>query len=304
MKCFSPSLLSLLGRLFCLFPLLACTHKRLADRLFLLSQTTPVIGQAESIGSYSLGCLRGAISLPAQGEGFVVMHTARGRFWGHPLLTTLIQDMGEQWSKESNSLIVVGDLSHARGGPMLSNHMSHQNGLDVDLWLQMAPLKNKQQLHWTLGERETISAKSVVSDNKKNLRPELWGREQMKLLELAANDERVSRIFVHPLIKKNICHQSDIAKKDWIKKIRPWWGHDDHIHVRLKCPADSPTCEQQDEVTSFGCDETLDWWFSDEAKVQKVSTSLTTADLPNLGEIYLEQVAKLPLACQSFLEKE
>lgn len=25
-------------------------------------------------------------------------------------------------------------------------------------------------------------------------------------------------------------------------KVRPWYGHADHIHVRLKCPADSPVC--------------------------------------------------------------
>ena len=31
----------------------------------------------------------------------------------------------------------------------------------------------------------------------------------------------------------------------WLRTVRPWWGHHDHLHVRLKCPADSTGCESQ-----------------------------------------------------------
>ena len=31
----------------------------------------------------------------------------------------------------------------------------------------------------------------------------------------------------------------------WLEKVRPWWGHDYHFHVRLRCPGDSPECKSQ-----------------------------------------------------------
>ena len=48
-------------------------------------------------------------------------------------------------------------------------------------------------------------------------------------------------------------------------KVRPWYGHDDHIHVRLKCPANSPHCRKQPPVPGGdGCgDKDLAFWFSD-----------------------------------------
>lgn len=52
-----------------------------------------------------------------------------------------------------------------------------------------------------------------------------------------------------------------------VGKIQPWWGHDEHFHVRLKCPADgsSPNCRPKPEFTEIGCDTPeLAWWFSDE----------------------------------------
>src|SRR3954451_16969961 len=49
--------------------------------------------EPEVIGSYSRGCLRGAVELPATGHrppatgpGWEVMRTSRNRNWGHPSL--------------------------------------------------------------------------------------------------------------------------------------------------------------------------------------------------------------------------
>ena len=48
--------------------------------------------------------------------------------------------------------------------------------------------------------------------------------------------------------------------------MRPWWGHDDHFHVRLACPADSPECTPQAPLPpGDGCDA-LAWWFDPKAQ--------------------------------------
>jgi len=69
--------------------------------------------------------------------------------------------------------------------------------------------------------------------------------------------------------------------------VRAWYGHADHIHVRLTCPADSPDCRAQPPVPSGdGCDKSLNHWFADwilRLKIPDISPSaqgLKLKDLP------------------------
>jgi penicillin-insensitive murein endopeptidase len=52
------------------------------------------------------------------------------------------------------------------------------------------------------------------------------------------------------------------AERAWLRKVRPWWGHDEHMHVRLRCPSGSPECDNQAALPEGdGCDR-LGWWFA------------------------------------------
>ena len=47
----------------------------------------------------------------------------------------------------------------------------------------------------------------------------------------------------------------------WLNKIRPWWGHDDHFHIRLACPPDAGECQPQKPLPpGDGCDTDLAHW--------------------------------------------
>jgi penicillin-insensitive murein DD-endopeptidase len=209
---------------------------------------TPTHGPAKSIGGYSAGCIEGAVALPMRGAGFKVVHPERKRVYGHPLLIGLIRDVGKQLKKLHLAPLGVGDLAQPRGGPAPSGHASHQTGLDVDLFF---------------GARERLA----------------------RLLELVASDPRVDRVFVNPAIKRELCEsikrgagaprpaeQSSsgphppLTRGEWLHKVRPWWGHDEHFHVRLACPPDSPDCVAQPPVPAGDGCEALEWWFSDAAK--------------------------------------
>ena len=67
-------------------------------------------------------------------------------------------------------------------------------------------------------------------------------------------------------------------------KVRAYWGHNYHFHIRIKCPAGDAGCEPQDPVPpGDGCDKSLNWWFTDEAlhpKPGKPSPPLKMAQLP------------------------
>jgi penicillin-insensitive murein DD-endopeptidase len=60
----------------------------------------------------------------------------------------------------------------------------------------------------------------------------------------------------------------------WLGRLRPWWGHQDHFHVRLRCPATSADCTAQPPLGGGdGCDASLNWWFSSDA--QKTASKRT-----------------------------
>ena len=116
-----------------------------------------------------------------------------------------------------------------RGGPMPYGHKSHQTGLDVDIFYEKKP-----ELAMNRFELETFKPSSVLSPNQREINEDLWSDYHYDLLKIATKDDRVTRIFVNPLIKKELCMIAEEKDDmDWLKKIRPWAGHYNHFHVRL-----------------------------------------------------------------------
>ena len=219
--------------------------------------TDPFPGATSAIGFYSAGCLQGAEALPLDGTGYAVMRPSRRRFFGHATLLNYLTTLAADRRGAAKRLLLIGDLGPSRGGPMLGGHASHQNGLDVDIWFITRARRP------TDVERERLSAPGFVV-NRKVLRA-TWGAAQASLLAAAADRSAVNRIFVSPAIKRYMCRE--FPRAPWLYRLRPWWGHEDHFHVRLMCPADSPLCREQDPLdpSDSGCGAELDWWFSPDA---------------------------------------
>ena len=219
---------------------------------------TPLLGSPRVIGSYSGGCIAGAASLPLIGEGYQVMRPSRNRYYGHPLLIDLIERLGREAAARGQRLL-IGDLGQPRGGPMRFAHRSHQIGLDVDIWFLQMP----QERTFNSRETEQVSAVSMVASDLSGVNPARWSSSQRHILRLAAEAPEVERIFVNPLVKQALCRQ-ELGDRDWLRKVRPWWGHDHHFHVRLKCPPNQPDCRPQQPVEpGDGCGEELTWWVNE-----------------------------------------
>lgn len=244
---------------------------------------------SQSIGTYTSGCVSGAATLPQDGPGYQVMRLSRDRYYGHPNLIHFIQQLGQFSLSQHLGTLLIGDLGQPRGGPTLSGHRSHQSGLDVDIWFLL--LGKDEQGRLSANERETLSAPSVVNMQNDTMDFRHWSADQAKLLEAAAQQPAVDRIFVNPSIKQELCNHKTATSSGWLRKIRPWWKHDDHFHVRLKCPDDSPHCDSQDPLPAGdGCDASLAWWFSAEAKQpSKNVTPTAPPPLPALCEQLLRQ---------------
>jgi penicillin-insensitive murein endopeptidase len=231
-----------------------------AKRWFGLA-TTPAAGPARPIGDYTKGCVAGAVQLPADGPTWQVMRPSRNRGWGHPLLIGFLQRVAATLPAAGWPGLLVGDIGQPRGGPMLTGHASHQVGLDADIWLTPMP-----ERRLTAAERDNMSATDVVNANGSDVDPRVWRPEHRKLLEAFARAPEVERIFVNPAIKRALCREAG-GDRPWLERIRPWWGHNYHFHIRLACPRSEPEChDQKPPPPGDGCGADLDWWFTQETK--------------------------------------
>jgi penicillin-insensitive murein DD-endopeptidase len=264
-----------------------------ANRLF-GAVTSPAPLAARAIGSYAKGCLAGGISLPINGPDWQVMRLSRNRNWGHQRLL----DFLERFANDARAIdrwpgLLVGDMSQPRGGPMLTGHTSHQIGLDVDIWLTAMPDRIL-----TTQERENMIAVSMLKDPF-TVDPDKWTPLHTKLIRRAASYPEVDRIFVHPAIKKVLCEQAG-NDRSWLAKVRPWWNHYYHFHVRVSCVPGASDCEGQMPVSGEdGCGQELTDWFAKLKKGVIAGTAQSSAgpSKPRRSPT----MAKLPQECSTVL---
>jgi penicillin-insensitive murein endopeptidase len=245
-------------------------------------KTQPLPLAARSIGFYTHGCLAGGVALPINGPTWQVMRLSRNRNWGHPEMVEVLERLAAKVPKVSDwPGLLVGDMAQARGGPMLTGHASHQVGLDADIWLTPMP---RRQL--SREAREEMSATMVVAADRRDVDPAVWTRGHFAVIKAAAEDPKVERILVNAAIKKALCREAG-QNRSWLHKVRPWWGHDYHFHIRIGCPSGSPTCKEQPAVPAGdGCGSEMDFWFKDSVLFPKPPPTppkprqLTMKDLP------------------------
>lgn len=248
-------------------------------------KTTISTGASEPIGGTDAGCLNGAVALPADGPGFEVQRISRRRYYAHPSLRDFLVALGAA-ANSHGYRILIGDLAMPRGGPFHTGHASHQTGLDADIWFRVA---DSREPAWDLDARENRLTPWVVTSDQRGPDFSFWGAPQLQILEMAASFEEVDRIFVNFALKRDLCNR--FRGKPWLRKIRPWWGHQEHFHVRLRCPAGTTSCSRQTPIPEGdGCDATLDWWFTPEAQAPAAPASKESS-LP-----------RLPDACEDVLE--
>ncbi|MEF2070798.1 penicillin-insensitive murein endopeptidase [Consotaella aegiceratis] len=235
----------------------------------------------QSLGFYSKGCLAGAATLPIDGPHWQAMRLSRNRHYGHPAMIAFLQRLSEKAAAIGWPGLLVGDISQPRGGPLPFGHASHQIGLDADIWFRPMPSPRL-----TPQQREDYPFRSVLKKGTFQVDDRIWDARYAGLIKLAAEDAKVQRIFVHPGIKKKLCETAG-RDRAWLNKVRPYYGHNEHFHVRLFCQPGSPGCTaQQSTGSGDGCGD-LDWWFDVALQPPKPGTPpakpkppLTVADLP------------------------
>ena len=216
----------------------------------------PIGHPPQAIGGAANGCQLGAQTLEAQGEGFISIRRWRNRYYSQPITLRLVRHVGHEIASLHQSSILIGDLSQPAGGEMPFGHGSHRNGLDVDIWFYTVPRGHQPD--------PEIEPPSMVDAAAGTLAPGQWQTAYRDALHAAATFPETNRIFVNPIIKQHLCDSESDTR--WLRKIRPWIGHDAHFHVRLNCPPGSPECITQPAIPAGdGCNADLRKWVADQS---------------------------------------
>ncbi|UWR22322.1 penicillin-insensitive murein endopeptidase [Sulfitobacter sp. S190] len=224
-----------------------------AKRLF-GAKTAGSNQSSAAFGGYAKGCLAGAEQLPETGPTWQAMRLSRNRNWAHPDTIDMVKKLSQFAAQQPGwNGLYVGDLSQPRGGPMLTGHRSHQIGLDADIWM-LPPTS----LSLSRQDRERISSISMRRAKGAYVNSS-WTRAHHEILKAAAKDPRTARIFVFPGAKVQMC-DDERGDRSYLRKIRPWYGHHYHFHVRLKCPRGAAGCvDQNPPPAGDGCADARQW---------------------------------------------
>ncbi len=184
-------------------------------------------------GSYSNGQLENAVALDAEGPGYVQLFREFGNYWGDASLVSMIRAVAAELHVPGRDRLQVEEISAQFGGP-ISEHLSHQNGLDVDIGYYkndgVEHVPRPRQYHFA----PSMVAEGTVTENFDVERN--W--ELMKALHRHGN---VARIFVDQVIKDELIRyarsQGEFrSHQRVINSLLHVDNHADHMHVRLRCP--------------------------------------------------------------------
>jgi len=173
------------------------------------------------------------------------------RSYGHPALILMLERSAKDLQRAApGSVLVVGDISTATGGP-LSGHHSHQSGRDADVMFYVLDRNGKSALldHCVQfgGDGQALDGSGYVFDDRRNwLLVQSWVRDRRAGL---------SHIFVsRPLRQRLLGYASNQAAfaryvpeaTTLLKQPEDAKPHDDHFHVRIACPGhQSEICREQ-----------------------------------------------------------
>ena len=173
------------------------------------------------------------------------------RSYGHPGLILMLERSAKDLQRVApGSVLAVGDISGANGGP-LAGHHSHQSGRDADVAFYVLDENGKSTVvdHYVKfgANGQALDASGYVFDDWRNwLLVQSWVRDQRAGL---------SHIFIsRPLRQRLITYatnQPAFAKyvsevSALLKQPEDAEPHDDHFHVRISCPeGQNEICHEQ-----------------------------------------------------------
>ncbi len=203
----------------------------------------PVAVVARSVGFPNRGTLEGGVRL----EPSDAIRAPKEHRWGLPALVGLVERAAARVAdRHAGSVLLVGDLSRADGGE-IGGHDSHETGRDVDLGFYLlrdgVPFVTDEYL---VIDREGAArgAKGVTFDDERNwalLAALLSDRESPGILQVFVAKHLQTRLLREA---RRVRAPEAIVARARTVMLQPRVGqrHDDHFHVRIRCPKGQRDC--------------------------------------------------------------
>ena len=201
----------------------------------------PVHGQ--SVGAPWDGYLREPARLP-DGDGYVIRRPWRayGTRTTVDYVLRAITDVREQFPDAH--VLAIGDLSAEHGGP-ITEHRSHQTGRDADIGLIYREKPENFPRDFVKATEDNLdpaATYALISEFAETARED--GGAQVMFLDFEVqgiiyrwakdqgiDDDTLDRIFQYPHGR---------GSSDGLVRHEP--NHDNHLHVRFKCPRGDNAC--------------------------------------------------------------
>lgn len=189
----------------------------------------------QAVGSYNAGKLENASVLPFEGTGWYFSQPQERHNYGAYDLIRVVKIFA---SKIYNEImpgvnIRITDFGLRRGGHLPPHH-GHQIGLEGDFG------------YLTTASHDRVAQPAMDGNkwNGKMLMKEMW-----QLVKFLNGSDRVSLIFMNPVIKPHFCSYAK-AQGEFktalgnlaLRKIKTVAGHDTHFHLRMQCGRYNPRC--------------------------------------------------------------
>jgi len=227
-----------------------------------------------SLGRHAGGALQGGVALKATGPDHYLVYSPHcyrrsplaarypdisraDNFYGHPKVVRAVQSVARAVRARHPEAprLPVGELSNQKGG-LISGHLSHQNGLDVDVYFPRETELARCEDGPTYEVRDPKTKRWHVTADF----PRAWSWALVS--EFAARRD-VKVIFIGGLLRRELASwakRHNVTRKErkrTLRKLHPvfcrppkgvkppfyrgnFCPHDDHIHVRFRCPKNSP----------------------------------------------------------------
>ncbi|HEY0191817.1 MAG TPA: penicillin-insensitive murein endopeptidase [Kofleriaceae bacterium] len=201
------------------------------------------LAHGQSVGVPWSGRLQHASQLPS-GDGYVIRHPSRA-FGTETTVAMIERAVGETIEAfPDQHALAIGDISTESGG-RISDHRSHQAGRDVDIGLFYSEQPQgypESFVHATRDNLDCAATLKLIQSFYATRNDD--GGVQMIFLDYDVqgilynwavdhgfSEDRLDRIF-----------QYGHGRGGSDALVRHWPNHDNHIHVRFKCPDADSSC--------------------------------------------------------------
>ncbi|MFA6238090.1 MAG: penicillin-insensitive murein endopeptidase [Bacteriovorax sp.] len=207
--------------------------------------TTPLFS-SEPVGTSTQGALVDGLALPEMGEGYVHMYRESERFWGTSQMINMLEKAAEDIASKYPGLdrLQVEDIGKIDGGD-IDGHASHENGQDVDLGYY----KSDRIEHDPIAKNQEFADPMVI---KGKVSPNFDLERNWELVKALHRHGDVQKIFIDVVLKNSLCsHAKKIdeykSHQQVLRSLRHETNHQDHLHVRIRCPKVAKKCRNQPE---------------------------------------------------------